>query len=377
MRKRTHEEFIKLMEEAHPNIEVLGTYKTAKTKIKVRCKICGHKWEAFPSSLLQGYGCLKCKIIKRTKTHEQFMQELHEVNPHANNIQVLGTYVKGKTKLKVRCKVCGHEWETIPNNLLQGHGCPKCGKKQSIQKQTKTHDQFIKELQEINPDIEVLGTYVNNSTKILCKCKVCGHIWEVVPNSLLRGSGCPKCGIKIITQKNTETYEEFMEKFNTKNTHAKDIEILGTYVNSQTKILCRCRKDEYEWETRPASLLQGYGCPKCSISKGEKRVAQYLQDNNISYISQYKFNDCRFKLPLPFDFYLPQYNTCIEYDGDFHYKIIKNLGGVDGLIDTKIRDTVKNIYCENNNITLIRIPYWDYDNIEKILDAVIKQEEAI
>ena len=173
------------------------------------------------------------------------------------------------------------------------------------------------------------------------------------------------------------THEEFLNKFNKQNKHAQDIQILGTYVNNRTKIKVRCKIDGHIWESKPCDLLSGYGCPKCNTSKGEKRVAQYLQDNNIRYISQYKFNDCRFKLPLPFDFYLPQYNTCIEYDGAFHYKIIKGLGSVDGLIDTKIRDTVKNIYCENNNITLIRIPYWDIDNIEQILDAVLKQEQAI
>ena len=71
--------------------------------------------------------------------------------------------------------------------------------------------------------------------------------------------------------------------------------------------------------------------------------------------------------PLPFDFYLPDYNTCIEYDGIQHFEVVDYFGGLDGFITTKIRDTIKNEYCKSKNIKLIRIPYWGFDNIENIL----------
>ena len=67
---------------------------------------------------------------------------------------------------------------------------------------------------------------------------------------------------------------------------------------------------------------------------------------------------------MPFDFYLPQYNICIEYDGEFHYKMIM---GYDEFINQKIRDTIKTVYCKENNIKLIIIPYWEFNNIENIL----------
>ena len=67
---------------------------------------------------------------------------------------------------------------------------------------------------------------------------------------------------------------------------------------------------------------------------------------------------------MPFDFYLPQYNICIEYDGEFHYKMIMEY---DEFINQKIRDTIKTVYCKENNIKLIRIPYWEFNNIENIL----------
>ena len=88
---------------------------------------------------------------------------------------------------------------------------------------------------------------------------------------------------------------------------------------------------------------------------------------------QYKFDDCRSKDKLPFDFYVLSKNIAIEYDGRQHYEIIEWFGGFDSFIEGKIRDTIKTIYCKENNIKLIRIPYWDFDNIEEILDRELEE----
>ena len=113
-----------------------------------------------------------------------------------------------------------------------------------------------------------------------------------------------------------------------------------------------------------------YRCPYCNNSKGEKRVLEILNKLNIDCIPQYRFKDCKFKNTLPFDFYLPKYNICIEFDGEQHYKIKECFGGLDEFINIKIRDTIKNEYCKNNNIKLIRIPYWEFDGIENIITNI-------
>lgn len=120
---------------------------------------------------------------------------------------------------------------------------------------------------------------------------------------------------------------------------------------------------------------EGRRCPKCkTIFKGEEKIKEYLDKNNINYIEQHRFKDCKYKNTLAFDFYLPDYNCCIEYDGRQHYYISEYFGGQNGFIDTKIRDTIKNIYCDKNNIRLVRIPYWEFNNIEDILAKEINQE---
>ena len=74
---------------------------------------------------------------------------------------------------------------------------------------------------------------------------------------------------------------------------------------------------------------------------------------------------------MPFDFYLPAYNLCIEFDGEQHFKSIKHFGGEKRLSIQKIKDNIKTEYCKNNNIKLLRIPYYDFNNIEKILEKIL------
>ena len=161
------------------------------------------------------------------------------------------------------------------------------------------------------------------------------------------------------------THEEFVNRMREIN---NDIEILGEYINANTKIKVRCKIDGYEWEATPNNLLSGNGCPKCNESKGEKRIGKYLDSRNIKYEQQYKFDDCRSKHKLPFDFYIPSLNIAIEYDGRQHFEFIDYFGGFNSFVEGKIRDTIKTIYCKENNIKLIRIPYWDFDRIEEILE---------
>jgi len=110
--------------------------------------------------------------------------------------------------------------------------------------------------------------------------------------------------------------------------------------------------------------------------KGENAIKEYLKNNNIEYNFQKTYKNLVGigKYPLSYDFYLPTYNLLIEYDGEFHYEPI-NLGKKDSIKSAQIRfkkqkahDKLKDEYAKNNNIKLLRIPYWDYDNIENILN---------
>lgn len=102
-------------------------------------------------------------------------------------------------------------------------------------------------------------------------------------------------------------------------------------------------------------------------SKGERKIKQILEKNDVNYFYEYRFNDCRNELPLPFDFYLPDFKTCIEYDGIQHFEIIEHFGGENSFIERRLKDEIKNKYCKDKKINLIRISHNNYDNIEKII----------
>ena len=104
-----------------------------------------------------------------------------------------------------------------------------------------------------------------------------------------------------------------------------------------------------------------------------------MKEFNVEYIAQYTYLNCKDKRALPFDFYIPSLNICIEYDGEYHYKPIKfkNQSEEETKNNFKIRvehDNIKTQYCLDNNIKLIRIPYWEFDNIENILKQELNLE---
>ena len=128
----------------------------------------------------------------------------------------------------------------------------------------KTHEQFIKEMKEKHPNIEVLSIYENYRSMIKYRCLIDGHEDERRQDGLLK-YGCHICSGY------TRTHEQFMKEFYEKNPNANNIEILGKFEGTKKPILCKCLIDGHEWIPTPGTLLRGQGCPQCAIrnSKGE------------------------------------------------------------------------------------------------------------
>lgn len=254
-------------------------------------------------------------------------------------------------------------------NFRQGKGCIYCGGRAR-----KTQQEYINELSNKKPNIEVIGKYVSLKTIIEHKCKICGHEWMARPDNLLYNkNGCPKCGKRA-----SVTFGEVIERMNTIN---KNIEInsnidINKIVKVKEKISVRCKKCNYTWYSAINNLLSGKSCPICKNSKGGQKIQEILNENNIEYAAQKSFSDLISKGNLKFDFYLPKYKCCIEYDGLQHYEPC-TFGGISyekaqgNLHSLRERDAIKNLYCQNKGMQLVRIPYWDYDNIENIILSII------
>ncbi len=126
-----------------------------------------------------------------------------------------------------------------------------------------------------------------------------------------------------------------------------------------------------------ADYVTRRGCPTCDGTSAEKEIGKILTSYNIYYKPQFSYVDCKDQRALPFDFYLPDHNILIEYDGEQHYRPV-NFGGItdekafENFKITQHHDLIKTTYCKNNNIPLLRIPYWERGNIEKIILDYIK-----
>ena len=259
-------------------------------------------------------------------------------------------YINNSTPMKYRCPN-GHIHSMKWNNFLHGKRCPEC---RGLLKYTleKAREKF-----EERGYTLLAEEYKDNKTKMKCLCPN-GHEYETSLDNLLRGYGCPICAGQVIT------YEVVKKSF-----EKEGFTLLSTeYINAIAKLDYICPKGHKHSITWNA-FKNGQRCHKCNNSKGEHIIEQYLIKNNIEYIPQYKFEECRNILPLPFDFYIPSLNMCIEYDGEQHFKLNSHFNKTEeDLKETQKRDNIKTQYCKDNNINLLRIPYWEFKNIENILN---------
>ena len=207
--------------------------------------------------------------------------------------------------------------------------------------------------------------YIKNKEKVVIFCNKCKKYFEQTPNNHLSGDGCPYCRYKT---KSTEQFINDAKKVHGDLYDYSDVIYIKN--DKKVKILCKnCNK--YFYQT-PHNHLQKRGCPYCSKSKGEISISNYLKKSNIKFETQKRFDNCKNINRLPFDFYLPEHNVCIEYQGKQHYEIdfylliLKSEKlAKERLEKQKNHDNIKREFCKNNGIKLLEIKYTD--NIKEVL----------
>lgn len=256
---------------------------------------------------------------------------------------------------------------------------------------TKTIEEFKLEVYRLSENkFTVLGEYINSATKIRMINNNCGHEFEIRPTNFLTKKGnikCKECNkINVKTSGKPRKVNTSGQKIHTHDYFvnrvyeltSNEYTVLGNYTKSNEKLLMKHNVCGHTYKVRPNDFIsRGSRCPHCKESKGEKKISKWLDLHNIYYIAQYKFNDCRNKKMLPFDFAI--FNNkgklilLIEYDGEQHFEPIKHFGGEKRFKLGKIKDEIKNTYCKGNNIPLLRIPYTQFNHIDKILDIEINK----
>lgn len=137
----------------------------------------------------------------------------------------------------------------------------------------------------------------------------------------------------------------------------------------------------YEWDANPHKFVNGgRRCPVCNESKGETEIRRFLEFNQINFETQFIIKECRLQKPLPFDFAIFKNDNLlflIEYDGKQHFEPIEIFGGLEVYLEQKERDTIKNAFCIEKNIELVRIPYFKFDEIDEILTNVLIEYDLL
>lgn len=209
-----------------------------------------------------------------------------------------------------------------------------------------------------------LVDYKKNNIKVKIICPIHGE-FEQRPNDHLKGYGCSRCSNKL--KYTTESFSSYASELH-QNRYKYS---LVQYINSHTKVKIICPIHGVFEQTPNLHLSQKCGCPKCNMSKGELQIFKFLNSTHIKFQTQYKFENCKNKKLLPFDFYLPELNICIEFDGEHHFSQSRrsknNEVNKKHFNSTKICDTIKNNFCVDRGIILIRIPHWDIANLHKYL----------
>ena len=145
----------------------------------------------------------------------------------------------------------------------------------------KDHSVYVKELEIVNPTIDVIEQYVNTATSILHKCKVCEHVWPAKPHRVLLGQQCPVCKNKRLSKERAKTHETYLKELY--NNHI-DVDVVEEYVNCRTKIYHRCKTCNHKWKVTPNAILHGDGCPVCA----HKIIGEAPEYRNSVFASEYK-----------------------------------------------------------------------------------------
>lgn len=268
---------------------------------------------------------------------------------------LLSEYKDSKTKILVSCPNEEHEAYYVKwSNFVHGKRCPKC-KEETLRNTFKKSDQEVRQIIESNNLKWISGTYENFKSRLTLECPN-GHIYETSFAAIHMGHGCPHC------YGNAKLNYEYVLKEVEKEGFSL---ISDEYINSSSPLEFMC-PEGHVYTSNWNKFQGGRRCPICQSSSGIQIIISVLEEYGIHYELEYRFAD-----PMVdrywYDVLLPYMNTVIEFDGSQHYLV--NSFGKDllELMNLKYRDRIKTSFCYINGINLIRIPYWDINNIRQIL----------
>lgn len=232
-----------------------------------------------------------------------------------------------------------------------------------------TQEEYINRCNHIhNHKYDYTNTvYTNKRSKVKITCPVHGEFKQLANNHLV-GRGCQKCD----HDNRKMSLADFITRANKKHNLKYDYS-MTSYSNIRTSVEISCPKHGIFIQV-PNDHLKGSGCPICRESKGESEISKILKSLKVAFVRQKRFEYCKNISQLPFDFYIPEWNICIEYDGIQHFKPIDWFGSEQYLKKVQKHDRIKTSFCNDNSIKLIRYSY--FEDLRSISNSLHKLNES-
>lgn len=359
---KNKEDFIKRLNENNC-VLIEGEYVNQKSKFHIKDEY-GYEYEVTSAS----YNLSGCGRKFHTKNPYSInnINNWLKINKLNDKIILISKEYKGNyDKLIWTCLNCGKEFEAS-FNIIKRNGfsgmCKKCSMKKG-QENNKNKD-TLKEIK--NMDYEIMNGKIGSHENVVIKDKD-GYLYNTSYNRLVTMKKTPLKTFK------GNTFNRYNLNIWIKNNNLnKDIVLLDYYYkNNNIYMIYKCKHCGEIYNKKFSDVKDlAFICQKCSDKSQSiisKKTEEYLIKNKLKYIREYRIDDCRSIKPLPFDFYLPDYNICIEVDGEQHYEPVAfgrapKEKVIDNFRELKIRDDIKTQYCKDNNIKLIRIPYWEFND---------------
>ncbi|MGE7649203.1 hypothetical protein ACQKM1_15665 [Peribacillus frigoritolerans] len=361
----------RLKEVGREEYEPIEEYQTNRISIKHRHVVCGAIRKTTPNKMLdknKNITCLECTKV----THEKFIERVKEI--HGDRIKIVGEYKDSRSKIEVIHTPCGRTLYPYVNTLLANmEGCRDCSMKRKSENDRWSNEEYIEKVIDIHGnDIIPLEEYKGSKTSIRHYHASCGREWSTQPRNILEGHSCELCRRELKKYRSDEIRKMLHEIY-----QDEIVWIDGEYDTQRNSILTfKNTKCGHVFKKVVVDMINPYrrmvnNCPRCVGSKGEIRIEEFLMNIGVNYTAEYTFDNCRNVNPLPFDFAILKDDVVImliEYDGKEHFESVEYFGGERKYKMRKRNDQIKDNYCQEKGIKLIRIPYWDFENIEGILE---------
>jgi ferredoxin-like protein FixX len=317
-------------------------------------------------------------------TSEQFIQTSNLIHHNKYDYSEV-VYVNSKSPVTIICPTHGKFTQTPNNHTIAKQGCKMCGINCTSIKNSLNTKTFIEKSRHIHGELydysQTIYTRTYDPVNIICPSHGIFSVVAKEHTSVKHKRGCPECSRISYRNKRQKVLSDFIADATSIHGNIYDYSQVE-YNTTFEKVSVICAKHGPFWVPPNAHVSGKTGCPKCNMSKGERLIKQRLEQFGISFQQQKTFETCVNDITnkkLRFDFYLTKQNILIEYDGESHFTPVKFNGmteeqSISEYMRGQYRDILKNNWSIENNIYLIRIPYYipkeDFDNIFKELSCI-------